>query len=101
MSAPERDQGIILVADDNESNRELLSSLLGQEGYQVICVADGEQALEQVNGGSIDVALLDVVMPRKTGFEVCLAVKSKPKTRLTPVLVLPRSPTHSHRLRGI
>src|SRR5260370_27977896 len=101
MSAPERDQGIILVADDNESNRELLSSLLGQEGYQVICVADGEQALEQVNGGSIDVALLDVVMPRKTGFEVCLAIKSKPETRLIPVLLLTSLTGDDDRIRGI
>src|ERR1700680_126381 len=101
MSAPERHKGIILVADDNELNRELLSSLLGQEGYQVICVADGEQALERVNADSIDLALLDVVMPRKTGFDTCLVIKSKPETRLIPVVLLTSLASDDDRIRGI
>src|ERR1700726_2679673 len=101
MSAPERHKGIILVADDNELNRELLSSLLGQEGYQVICVADGEQALERVNADSIDLALLDVVMPRKTGFDTCLVIKSKPETRLIPVVLLTSLNSDSDRITGI
>ena len=101
MSAPERHKGIILVADDNELNRELLSSLLGHEGYQVICVADGEQALERVNADSIDLALLDVVMPRKTGFDTCLVIKSKPETRLIPVVLLTSLASDDDRIRGI
>lgn len=72
MSAPKPRHGIILVADDNESNRELLSSLLTDEGYQVISATDGQQAPEQMSADSIDVVLLDVVMPRKSGFDVCL-----------------------------
>jgi len=59
MSAPQSHKGIILVADDNEANRELLSALLGAEGYQVVCAADGQQALARVNNDSIDLALLD------------------------------------------
>ena len=101
MSAPERHKGIILVADDNELNRELLSSLLGQEGYQVICVADGEQALERVNAHSIDLALLDVVMPRRTGFDTCLVIKSTPETRLIPVVLLTSLASDDDRIRGI
>jgi putative two-component system response regulator len=101
MSSLERHKGIILVADDNELNRELLSSLLGQEGYQVICVADGEQALERVNAGSVDLALLDVVMPRKTGFDTCLVIKSKPETRLIPVVLLTSLTSDDDRIRGI
>jgi cyclic di-GMP phosphodiesterase len=101
MSALERHKGIILVADDNELNRELLSSLLGQEGYQVICVADGQEALERVNAGSVDLALLDVVMPRKTGFDTCLIIKSKPETRLIPVVLLTSLASDDDRIRGI
>ncbi len=52
MSAPESHQGIILVADDNEANRELLSAVLSAEGYQVVCAADGHQALARVNSDS-------------------------------------------------
>src|SRR5260370_8454875 len=101
MSARERFHGIILVADDNEANRELLASLLGQEGYQVISVADGRQALAQVSSDSIDVALLDVVMPGKSGFEVCQAIKSKPETCLIPVVLLTSLTSDDDRIHGI
>jgi putative two-component system response regulator len=101
MSARERHQGIILVADDNEANRELLSTLLGQEGYQVISVADGRQALARLSSDSIDVALLDVVMPGKSGFEVCQAIKSKAETRLIPVILLTSLTGDGDRIHGI
>ena len=100
MPAPARHEGTILVADDNELNRELLSSLLGQEGYLVVCATDGQQALQQVANDSIDVALLDVVMPGKTGFDVCLAIKSKPETRLIPVVLLTSLTGDNDRIRG-
>src|ERR1700730_4708840 len=101
MSAPHPHKGIILVADDNEANRELLSALLSAEGYQVVCAADGQQALDRVDSASIDLALLDVVMPRRTGFEVCLAMKSKPQTRLIPVVLLTSLNSDDDRIRGI
>jgi putative two-component system response regulator len=101
VSAPEKQQGIILVADDNEVNRELLSDLLSVEGYCVVCAADGQQALALVNTEPIDLALLDVVMPRPTGFELCQAMKSKPKTRLIPVVLLTSLNSESDRITGI
>jgi putative two-component system response regulator len=101
MHASEGHEGIILVADDNEANRELLSALLSAEGYQIVCAADGQQALKQVVSGSIDLVLLDVVMPRPTGFEVCLAIKSKPETRLIPVVLLTSLNGDSDRITGI
>jgi putative two-component system response regulator len=101
MSVPQRHEGIILVTDDNEANRELLSALLSAEGYQVVCAADGQQALDRLDSDSIDLALLDVVMPRRTGFEVCLAMKSKPETRLIPVVLLTSLNSDDDRIRGI
>src|ERR1700740_3120012 len=101
MFAPERRQGIILAADDNEANRELLADLLSAEGYRVVCAADGQQALERVDSDSIDLALLDVVMPRPTGFEICQAMKSKPETRLIPVVLLTSLNSDSDRIHGI
>ena len=101
MSAPQSHKGTILVADDNEANRELLSALLSPEGYQIVCAADGQQALARVNSGSIDLALLDVVMPRPTGFEVCQAMKSKPETRLIPVILLTSLNSDADRIHGI
>jgi putative two-component system response regulator len=101
VSVREKQQGIILVADDNEANRELLSDLLSAEGYCVVCASDGKQALARVESEPIDVALLDVVMPRPTGFEVCQAMKSKPKTRLIPVILLTSLNSESDRITGI
>ena len=101
MSAPQGHRGTILVADDNEANCDLLSSLLSAEGYQVVCVADGQQALEQLNSDTIDLALLDVVMPRPTGFDLCQTMKSKPETRLIPVILLTSLNSDADRIHGI
>jgi len=101
VSAPQGHRGTILVADDNEANCDLLSSLLSAEGYQVVCVADGQQALEQLNSDTIDLALLDVVMPRPTGFDLCQTMKSKPETRLIPVILLTSLNSDADRIHGI
>lgn len=98
---PRAREGNILVADDNEANRDLLSSLLGAEGYQVVSVPDGNQALDRITAGAIDLALLDVVMPGKSGFEACLAIKAKPETRLIPVLLLTSLTGDDDRITGI
>ena len=91
----------ILVADDNEANRELLCALLSAEGYNVISALDGRAAIQAVDRDSIDLALLDVVMPGLTGFEVCQAMKSKPETRLIPVVLLTSLNGDSDRIAGI
>src|ERR1700694_5762796 len=80
--------GTILVADDNLANLELLSGLLQVEGYEVRCVLDGRQALETLRTHSIDLALLDVMMPELDGFAVCREIKSNPKTRFVPVVLV-------------
>jgi putative two-component system response regulator len=94
-------KGTILVADDNEANRELLTALLNAEGYQVVCAVDGQQAMARVASDAIDVALLDVVMPGLTGFEVCQAMKSDPETRLIPVVLLTGFNSEADRIHGI
>jgi putative two-component system response regulator len=101
MLAPEALEGIILVADDNDANRDLLVGLLGGEGYHVLSVTDGKQALERIGRDPIDLALLDVVMPGKTGLDVCLAIKSNPETRLIPVVLLTSLTGDDDRIRGI
>ena len=101
MSVPQGHGETILVADDNDANRELLSVLLSGEGYRVVCAADGQQAIARVDSDSIDLALLDVVMPPPTGFEICQAMKTKPETRLIPVILLTGLNTDSDRLHGI
>jgi putative two-component system response regulator len=101
MSAPKGPLGTVLVADDNEANRELVSALLTEEGYKVVSVEDGQEAQRAVDSDFIDLALLDVVMPRPTGFDLCQVMKSKPETRLIPVILLTSLNSDADRIHGI
>jgi putative two-component system response regulator len=94
-------QGTILVADDNEGIREPLVELLRMHGYQVIAVADGEQAYMEICSQPVDLALLDVMMPGRTGFSVCQAVKSRPETCLIPVVLVTGLSNAEDRIHGI
>ena len=91
----------ILIADDNEANREIFSDLLTAEGYNTICAEDGDQALQVVRDSSVDIALLDVLMPGKTGFEVCHSIKSNPETRFIPVVLVTGLSSVDERIQGI
>ena len=91
----------ILVADDNEKNRELLSDILTGEGYKVVCAEDGEEALLAIKNRAVDLALLDVVMPRKSGLEVCQIIKFNPETRFIPVVLVTGLTSVDERIRGI
>jgi len=91
----------ILVADDSESNRELLFEILTHQGYGVVLAGDGRHALKAIRDEQIDLALLDVVMPIKTGFEVCFSVKSQPETRFIPVILVTGLTSVHERIEGI
>jgi putative two-component system response regulator len=91
----------ILVADDNEMNRDLFSDILIGEGYKVICAKDGIQALHAIKNSAVDLVLLDVQMPGATGFDVCQSIKSKPETRLIPVVLVTGLSSVDERIRGI
>jgi putative two-component system response regulator len=91
----------ILIADDDESNAELLSEILQEVGYRTICVRTGADALLKITGGDADLALLDVRMPDKSGFDVCSAIKSNPPTRFVPVILVTGLCAASDRIQGI
>jgi len=94
-------QGTILVADDNEGIREPLVELLRMHGYSVIAVGDGEQAFMEICSQPVDVALLDVMMPGRTGFSVCRAIKARPETCLVPVVLVTGLGSAEDRIQGI
>lgn len=80
--------GTILIADVNQSAREVLEMMLRRHGYRVFAVSDGQQALQLLEQEAIDLALIDVVMPGQSGFAVCRAAKDRPETRLTPIVLI-------------
>lgn len=71
----------ILVVDDNIQNLELLVAYLDGLGCQVLTATDGLGALDKVKSDNPDLILLDIMMPRMSGFEVCRKLKSAPATR--------------------
>ena len=86
----ERRASRILIADDNEANCELLEAYLSElrHPHEVAFAADGQEALEQVAGFEPDIILLDVMMPKLSGFEVCRKLRQDPKTRNVLVLMV-------------
>jgi two-component system, sensor histidine kinase RpfC len=62
----------VLVADDNRTNRNVLAAILESAGHQVVMVTDGDEALEALEKGGIDILLLDINMPRLNGIDACL-----------------------------
>ena len=93
--------GTILVADDNQSARDVLEAMLRNHGYRVLSAADGPQALAFLQGEAVDLALIDVVMPGQDGFAICRAVKGRRETRLTPVVLITGLGRVEDRIRGI
>jgi adenylate cyclase len=78
----------ILVADDHETNRDIFLTRLGTHGYQLLQAADGEQALAVARAERPDLILLDVMMPKLDGFEVCRRLKNDPSLPFTPVVLV-------------
>lgn len=91
----------ILIADDDEASRVLLTEILSAEGYRIAQAQDGEEAIELLENGEVGLALLDVMMPRRSGFAVCRALKSNPDTRLIPIVLVTGLLASEDRIQGI
>jgi adenylate cyclase len=80
--------GSILVVDDNEINRDLLSRYLARLGHTVQAAADGRQALEMIGTGAFDLVLLDIMMPELNGYQVLQHLKDSSIWRDLPVIMI-------------
>ena len=78
----------ILVADDNVQNCELLQAYLDELDVDVVMAYDGQETLDKVASDNPDLILLDIMMPRMSGFEVCRKLKSDPATRDIPIIMV-------------
>jgi putative two-component system response regulator len=93
--------GVVLVADDDSSNRELMQELLSGEGLEVITVPDGLAALDELSRVQADLVILDVLMPGRSGLEVCERIKANPETYLIPVILVTSLSDKQDRINGI
>ena len=93
--------GTILVAGDEGEEREFLAHLLRSQGYRVLAARDGSETMALLQAEPVDLALLDMLMPRAGGFSVCRQVKSHPETRFVPVVLVTGMNRADDRIRGI
>ncbi|MBO6513779.1 MAG: response regulator [Phycisphaerales bacterium] len=80
-------QGVLIV-DDNEQNLELLQAYLDDLGGPVRVVSDGLQAIESVKKDPPDIVLLDIMMPRMSGYQVCKELKDSQETKDIPIIMV-------------
>jgi len=80
--------GRILVVDDEPHIRRMLSSVLGSKGFEVLMASDGTQGLDELGGDTVDLVILDLMMPGASGLEILSKIRSDPVRSKTPVIIL-------------
>lgn len=88
MSSPEGDRPVVLVADDDDDIRDLVAFRLDRAGYEVLRAGDGQQALDLAKEHVPDLAVLDVMMPKLTGYDVTRELRADAATSRIPVILL-------------
>lgn len=91
----------VLVIDDNPNTMTLMRDLLSSRGYEVVAVPDAAQAEAEILRRVPDVILSDVIMPGKSGYELCRELKENPATRLVPFVLITGLSEREDRVRGI
>ena len=91
----------VLIPDDEPDILEILKYNLVMEGYEVITAKDGDEALEKARRTQPDLVVLDVMMPKKTGVEVCQIMRTQPMFRNTLIIFLTAVNDESSQIRGL
>jgi len=95
------EEATILVVDDTEVNRRLLSDVLGAKGYSMLTASSGAEALALIREKRPDLVLLDVVMPGLSGYEVCRSIRASTDGVMLPVVMITALDPTEERLRGL
>jgi twitching motility two-component system response regulator PilH len=91
----------ILVVDDSPTDLRLVAGPLHAQGYKVLTAVDGEEALSRAASELPDLIVLDVVLPKKNGFQVCRQLKTAPATKDIKILLLTSKSQDSDRFWGL
>ncbi len=94
-------QPYILVMEDEDALATLLSYNLEKEGYRVVVASDGEEGMLQIEERLPDLVLLDWMLPKLSGIEVCRRIRGKSETRNMPIIMLTARGEESDRIRGL
>ena len=105
MSTPDlitpRREFHVLVVDDDDISRTLTQEMLGLKHYQVMAVRNAEEAAQAIAARPPDLVLLDIVMPGRSGIELCRELKESDTTRLIPIILITGLSEREARLQGI
>lgn len=93
--------GKILIADDEPDIVEILKYNLVKEGYDVVTAMDGDEAIERAKQSKPDLVILDIMMPKKTGMEVCEILRAQPAFQNTLILFLTALSDEATQIRGL
>ncbi|RZJ17139.1 MAG: phosphate regulon transcriptional regulatory protein PhoB [Brevundimonas sp.] len=94
-------QPYVLVMEDEDALATLLQYNLEKEGYHVVVAADGEEGLVQIDERLPDLIVLDWMLPKVSGIEVCRRVRGRPETRNLPIIMLTARGEETDRVRGL
>ncbi|MBK9493095.1 MAG: response regulator transcription factor [Aquimonas sp.] len=100
MKAREESQGLVLLVEDNRNISEMVGEYLERKGFGVDYATNGSDGLRLATEGSYDVVVLDLMLPRMDGLEVCRRLRSEAK-KSTPVLMLTARDTLDDKVRGL
>lgn len=91
----------ILVVDDSPTDLKLMTAPLMERGYRIITAVDGEEAMEKAIKEQPNLVVLDVILPKKNGFQVCRQLKTSPDTEKIKILMLTSKTQDSDRFWGL
>ena len=91
----------ILIADDEPDILEIISYNLGKEGYEIHTAKDGNEAIDKAKLINPDLIILDVMMPRKTGMEVCQFLRTQPQFQKTLIIFLTALSDEASQIKGL
>lgn len=91
----------VLIVDDNQDAINILSAIIKKGGYLATVAKDGVEAIQKIKDESPALILLDIMMPKMDGFEVCQTVKSDAETKHIPILMVTAKTDPASRARGL
>lgn len=91
----------ILVVDDSPTDLKFMTQALEPKGYRVVTASDGEEALEKAQASQPSLIFLDIILPKKNGFQVCRQLKTSPDTKDIKIVMVTSKTQDSDRFWGL
>ena len=91
----------ILVAEDSATELQLIKEILKETSHEVITAVDGEEAEQKARGEAVDMVILDVIMPKRNGFQVCRNLRADEKLKDLPIIMVSSKDQESDKAWGL